>query len=142
MKFYTTILLCAIITFSVASCKKYDDDNTLVSLRKPENRLTQKWKVTYVLENGENVSPKFDTYYYNFQNDGRVIFQYVKYINDLEVPTVEYGNWRLINSDRRLEINFDTLYTDYEILELTKDKLSLKSVNISENRMMYLVRAQ
>ncbi len=141
MKFLSLALI-AITMICAPACKKYEDDNTVMSFRKPTTRLTQKWKVNYVVSEGEEVSDQFDSYYYNFENDGRVILQYTEYLNGEYIHQVRYGNWRLTNSDRRLEVNLDSLYTDYKILSLTSERMLLQSVNISERYTMYLVRAK
>ncbi len=132
------ILILLVLVLAISSCKKYEDDNTVISFRKPETRLVKRWHASYVVENGEDVSSKYNSYYYTFSADKRVSLHYIENINNEDITSVIYGNWRFTHDDSRLEINFDNFYTDYEILELTSKKLSLRSENLLANRMMFL----
>lgn len=131
-------VLLFLISTSFMACKKYEDDSYVTTFKSPENRMINRWDVGMVIENKEDVSERYVSYYMTFSSDNRCAIKYVDTINGEAVPTVKYGNWRLTNNDKNLEINVESFYSEYEILELSSKNLSLRSVNLVENRLMHL----
>ncbi len=135
MKYKSLLIVLATLTIG---CKKYSDDSFGITLRKPEARIENKWQYEFVVVGNEDVSSDYVTHKLNFQDQGKVIREYQTVENGQELRIVEYGSYRFEDKEVFLVLNFDNNEEEYEILELNRKNLSIRSINLPEEMLVHL----
>ncbi len=122
-----TILLAAIIFFSVSSCKKYSD-GPLLSLRSKTERVSNNWKVGQAYDGDSDVTGSYNKYELDLTKTGSASLT-----ANYKIITVDYdyttkGTWAFVSNKDKISFDFDNNNADgvYEILRLKEDEMWLK----------------
>ncbi len=135
MRYLSIFVLIAAMSIS---CKKYSDDSFGITLRSPEARIENKWQYDFVIIDHEDVSNRYHTYFLNFQDQGKVIREYEVRRNGQLLRQVDYGSYRFQDQQHFLVLNFENQEEIYEILELNRYNLSIRSINLPSEMLIHL----
>lgn len=121
------MMLLLATLFTVGACKKYAEGPAF-SLRSPEARLTQQWRVSLATEaNGDDITDEYENFVIDFQEDNTLILR-EDLANGQTYETV--GTWAL--TDDKLNI-ISTYEFDFGgITYTTKDTVMIQKLSNSE----------
>lgn len=137
-----SLLIIGLLSFSISSCKKYDDGPT-ISLRSKKGRVANTWKIEKQYKNGTEQSlSSFDlSQKWTLEKDGSAT-----YSSTLGTST---GTWDFVSDKEAIQTSFTTggfikitTNTQYTILRLKEKELWLKYNDIAGNEFeIHLVEA-
>jgi len=129
-----SILLFALLTFSLFSCSNNDNETSAVD----SNQIVATWLLVNAKLDGAEVT---SSYKIQFTSDNRAKFSYRNPTSNTTfgADDVENGNYTF--KDSNLTIMWDSYdpghgTTQYQILELTSTKLIIKSVISGEGTLV------
>lgn len=125
-----SILLFALLTFSLFSCSNNDNDTT-TSPTVDISKLAGTWLLDNAKLDGEKVSSSFKI---ELTSDNTTTFYYL-FPGDTK-PTTESGVYLTSNENLKISWYGSGTTSTYQILELTSTKLILKSIIPGEGTLL------
>lgn len=121
------MMLLLVTLFTVGACKKYEEGPAF-SLRSPEARLAQQWRVSLATDpNGDDITDEYEKFVIDFQEDNTLILR-EDLPNGQTYETV--GSWAL--SDDKLNI-ISTYEFDFGgVTYTTRDTVMIQKLSNSE----------
>jgi hypothetical protein len=95
-KTFLYVIIALTMSFGFMSCKKYPDDNILISLRTPEERISNTWKVENYKINNTDMTSLAQGYTESFTKGGGYSYSW-----ELNSGS---GTWALHNKDKEIQL--------------------------------------